>query len=100
MNHKADDHQAISDREVVFTPHALRKMNQRRITKEEVISIVREASERIPERDDRMIFQGKRAIEGREYLYRVVIEQSSDTITVITVYRTSKIVKYSRDGRK
>lgn len=75
-----------------FVPHALERMNERGINKEEVIAALSYPDDIDLTDENRKIAQ--RFIEGK--LLRVVYEEKEDTIIVITVYRTSKYNKYIR----
>jgi len=47
---------------------------------------------------DHTVYQSKVEIDGKLYLVRAIVE-STDPLTVITVYRTCKITKYWSDER-
>lgn len=77
---------------LVFVPHALERMNERGINKEEVIAALSYPDDIDLTDENRKIAQ--RFIEGS--LLRVVYEEKEDTIIVVTVYLTSKYNKYIR----
>jgi hypothetical protein len=41
-------------------------------------------------------FQSRVDIAGKQYLLRVMVNESGDPLVVVTVYRTNKIAKYWR----
>ena len=63
-----------------------------------VRKLVREPEQVIPVRTGREIRQSKVYFtpENKGYLVRVVVDVNERLITVVTVYRTSKIEKYWR----
>ena len=77
---------------LIFVPHALERMKERSIDKEEVIAAL-SYPEDIDCRDEKRKI-AQRFIEGK--LLRVVYEEEEDTIIVVSVYRTSKYNKYIR----
>ena len=77
---------------LVFVPHALERMNERGINKEEVIATLSYPDDIDLTDENRNIAQ--RFIEGK--LLRVVYKEKEDTIIVVTVYLTSKYNKYIR----
>jgi len=77
---------------LIFVPHALERMKERSIDKEEVIAALSYPDDIDCRDEKRKIAQ--RFIEGK--LLRVVYEEEEDTIIVVSVYRTSKYNKYIR----
>ena len=75
---------------IVFVHHALDRMKERCINEDEVIAALNHPDDIECRDEKRKIAQ--RFIEGR--LLRVMYEEEEDTITVVTVYRTSKSNKY------
>ena len=47
----------------------------------------------------RKVAQRKMMIEGKEYLLRVVYEETTERITVVTAYLTSQITRYWKEGQ-
>jgi len=81
---------------VTFSGHAREQMRERDLSEEDVAQTVQSP--------DQVIALGKRQIAqrrvrhgGKECLLRVVCEQAEDRVTVITVYRTSRVSKYWRE---
>jgi len=75
---------------LIFVQHALDRMDERGITKELVIDILNHAESIDSNDEKRKVAQ--RFIDGK--LLRVIYEDETDAIIVITVYKTSKISKY------
>ena len=75
---------------LIFAQHALDRMDERGITKELVIYILNHAESIDSNDEKRKVAQ--RFIDGK--LLRVIYEDETDEIIVITVYKTSKISKY------
>jgi hypothetical protein len=72
-------------------------MARRGIPADLVHSVLAEPDQVVPEfgstvaRQSRVVFP-----EGREYLLRVIVNETVDPAVVVTVYRTSRIGKYWR----
>jgi hypothetical protein len=82
-----------------ITPYAERRISARKISPDMVKNVVRNPDQIVPDEDNenREIYQSLFTdIKGRTKLLRVVIEESSDEISVVTAYPTSKIKKYWR----
>ena len=70
---------------IVFTRHALERMKQRSITKEEVLVTIREFKAK---QDGLGHLVAQREVDAR--LLRVFYVERDETLTVITAYKTSK----------
>lgn len=81
-------------KEIVLSDHARQQIDERELTEDVVIAIV-ENPEQVVASGQRRIAQTPVPVGEDIYLLRVVYEET-DTITVVTVYRTSKIAKYWR----
>lgn len=82
----------------VITAHARFQMERRSITEEEIASVLR-SPERCEEiREGRRIYQGRVEAGAGEklYLLRIFVDMGYSPPHVVTVYRTSKVEKYSR----
>ncbi|HIH73204.1 MAG: Uncharacterized protein XD43_0977 [Thermococcales archaeon 44_46] len=75
---------------IVFIPHALERMKERKISKELVIETITSPDEVYIGYFGRKVAQKR--LNGK--LIRVVYEESKDEVVVITVYITSKLTKY------
>ena len=71
---------------IVFTKHALERMKQRAITRDEVIQALSTAKVRSIDSLGHSIAQ----IESNGKIMRVFFVEREDNIIVITVYKTSK----------
>ena len=82
-----------------FTDHAQERMQTRELTINKIESVVRTPRQIVPDEEnlDRQIYQSKFTdLKGRQKLLRVVVEETSDEIVVITTYATSQISRYWR----
>ena len=82
-----------------FTDHAQERMQTRELTINKIESVVRTPHQIVPDEEnlDRQIYQSKFTdLKGRQKLLRVVVEETSDEIVVITTYATSQISRYWR----
>lgn len=83
----------------VMTEHALFEMKRRALTEEAVRSVLGSPEQRIEVRPGRAVFQSRVALgePARVYLLRVLVDIDREPPEVVTVYRTSKILKYWRE---
>ncbi|MGH7029264.1 MAG: DUF4258 domain-containing protein [Stellaceae bacterium] len=84
----------VDDYEI--TPHAAFEMVRRRIAESVVHDILASPQQRYPVRPGRDVLQSKLLIDGKNYLVRVLIDIDRAPAEVVTVYRTSQIVRYWR----
>lgn len=77
---------------ITFIEHALERMKERRITKDEVINAISEPDHVGKGYGGREVSQ--KHIDGK--LLRVIYERHGDEIVVITAYKTSKVERYLR----
>lgn len=75
------------------TTHARQEMERRNITEALLEQIIAEPGQIVDAFGDRKAYQSQIEVEGRLYLVRVIVEES-DVLTILMVYRTSKIAKY------
>ena len=80
-----------------WTQHAQRELGRREVDQSEAESAVREPDSVVPAQPPRKIFQKAYSdgILGREMLVRVVVEETESELVVVTLYKTSKLRKYS-----
>jgi hypothetical protein len=79
--------------------HAHDEMNRRALTGELVGTILRNPQQIVAEYGGKKSYQSIiRFGAGKDYLVRVLIDDSVDPAKVITVYRTRKIKKYWRQA--
>lgn len=79
---------------IEFLPHALQRMVERRVTREQVIAVVEAPMASVPAVHGRVEHRGMIERDGRPMLLRVIVEQGV-VVTVVTVIATSKL---SKDG--
>ena len=87
-------------RPIRFTDHALEEIAERNISLDEVISLIRRATQIVRDRNDpdRNIYQEQiRGRRGKLLLLRAVVEESGDEILIVTVYVTTQIRRYWRE---
>jgi Domain of unknown function (DUF4258) len=84
---------------IVFSNHALQEMTRRNILRAVVEEILNSPEQIVPGKENRTIYQSRLDNEeGGVYLIRVIVDIDRDPPLVITVYRTSKVQKYWREG--
>jgi hypothetical protein len=79
-----------------FTGYARKRLGRRTISEEAVLAVVRHPDQLIEERGRKVAQTRWVTPRGKEYLLRVVYEESGDEIVIVTIYDTSKIQKYWR----
>lgn len=67
---------------------------RRRIPLTAVESVLANPQQKVPEHGDLICYQSKIDINQKEYLVRVIVNERLTPAKVVTVYRTSKIMKY------
>jgi hypothetical protein len=82
--------------EIDIIPLAMRKAVRRGIAIEWVEETVRIPEQVVDGYGGRKVAQRKMNREGKEYLLRVVYEETSERITVVTAYLTSQVNRYWR----
>ncbi len=82
--------------DVVISDHARFEIVRRQLSEEAVRSVAENPQQVVKLRKERKVCQSKYydSTEGREMLLRVICEERSNVLFVITAYRTSKIDKY------
>jgi len=86
--------------DVVITEHAQFEASRRNIPEELIKSAVETPQQKLSSKKGRVIVQKKYydETEGKEMILRVVGIESVEEFRVITVYKTSKIDKYWKEG--
>jgi len=84
--------------ELVFSRHALQQMARRSIAEDDVRLAIRTAEQSWEVRPGRAVFQTLRDFgqPPKNYLLRVFVDLDREPAEVVTVYRTSKISRYSQ----
>jgi len=82
----------------ILTDHALKQMQRRDISEEDVKKVITSPEQKFDIREGRCIFQSRLSFEKptRIYLVRVFVDVDREPKEVVTVYRTSKVEKYWR----
>jgi hypothetical protein len=78
----------------LITDHALFEMQRRRIARAAVIRVLAAPHQRYSVRRGRDVLQSRARIAGKHYLLRVFVDIDRAPAEVVTVYKTSRIVKY------
>lgn len=84
-------------KEIEIIPIASKKAEKRGIKKEQIEDIVLHPMQVVDGYGGRKVAQSKIIIEEKEYLLRVVYEETGDKIIVVTTYLTSQISRYWKE---
>lgn len=76
-----------------LSDHARDEAQRRGISLDIVDSVLQSPGQVVESHSRRKVYQSKIEIGGKLYIVRAIVEPT-DPLTVITVYRTSKIEKY------
>jgi hypothetical protein len=77
-----------------LSDHVREEIVRRRIPLVVVESVLANPQQKVPEHGDVLCYQSKIEINQKEYLVRVMVNETLPLARVVTVYRTSKIRKY------
>ena len=77
-----------------FTEHAENQLQERNISKNNVINVIQHPEQIIESRYGRKVIQKKVKVKNKLKLFRVVVENYPVEPLVITMYLTSRIDKY------
>jgi hypothetical protein len=82
----------------VIGDHARFEMKRRGIAEEEVEAVIASPEQVLGIRPGRVVMQSRVTVKSSStpYLMRVFVDIDRDTPEVVTVYRTSKVLKYWR----
>ena len=81
-------------KKVEIIPVAGRKLTRRGIKRELIENTLLDPAETVDGYGGRKVAHKKVLIDDKEYLLRVVYEETENTLTVVTTYVTSKIDRY------
>jgi hypothetical protein len=79
---------------VVFSDHARKEMLRRNITQLQIEEVLQSPEQIISVIEERNIYQSRLELNQKQYLLRVVGDIRGDLLTVVTIYKTSKVKKY------
>ncbi len=79
---------------VVFSDHARKEMLRRNITQLQIEEVLQSPDQIISVNEERSIYQSRLELNQKQYLLRVVGDIRGDLLTVVTIYKTSKVKKY------
>jgi hypothetical protein len=81
-----------------ISQHALEEMKRRELPKALVESILKDPQQIVDEYGNRKAFQSIINLgKGKDYLVRVIVNDTLEPAKVVTVYKTSRIMKYWRE---
>lgn len=84
---------------VEFTKHALEELKIRDISRETVEKILENPKQILVSDNNRKVYQDIVEFnDNKQYVVRVILEETKDNLKVITVYKSSKISKYWREN--
>ncbi len=78
-----------------LTEHARLEMELRQITLAMIDALMHSPEQILDTTNQRKVYQSQVKIEGKMYLIRAIVADK-DPLTIVTIYRTSKIAKYWR----
>lgn len=79
-----------------ISDHAREEAERRGIPLDVLHGVIESPGQIVAAHSERKVYQSKVEIGGKLYVVRAIVE-NTDPLTVITVYRTSKIEKYWSD---
>jgi hypothetical protein len=77
-----------------LSDHVREEIMRRRISLAMVDSVLQNPQQKLTEHGDVLCYQSKIEINQKQYLVRVMVNETLTPAKVVTVYRTSKIRKY------
>lgn len=86
----------MSDPTYHITDHAHEEAERRGIPLDVLQTVMESPGQIIDAHSNRKAYQSKVEIDGKLYVVRAIVEMT-DPLTLVTVYRTSKIEKYWSD---
>ena len=85
-------------KKVEIIPIAERKYKRRGIKREWIADAVIDPTQIVDGYGGRKVAHKKVFVDDKEYLLRVVYEESEEIYTVVTVYLTSQVSRYWKEG--
>ena len=84
--------------QIEIIPLALKKINQREIPIEWIHETLKLPEQTVESYWHRKIYHKKYKVKGKDMLLRVIVEDTNDTLIVITAYLTSRFERYGGDA--
>ncbi len=84
-------------KQIEIIPLALKKINQREIPLEWIHETLKLPEQTIESYLERKIYHKKYKVKDKDMLLRVVVEEESSKLIVITAYLTSRFERYGGD---
>ena len=85
-------------KKVEIIPVARKKMMRRGISEDWVQHTVEEPAQIVTGHGARKVAHGKHFVEGKEYLLRVIFEETEHSYVVISAYLTSQVDRYWKEN--
>jgi uncharacterized DUF497 family protein len=83
---------------IKFTNHAKDEIRNRALDIKQLEEILTNPGQIVESDNNRKVYQELiEFIDKKKYVVRIIIEETNDTINVVTVYKSSKISKYWRN---
>ena len=83
-------------KDIEIIPLAIKKIAQRKIKDEWIKETISNPDQKVKGYGGRLVAQKRIKVKGKEKLLRVVYEETSSVVLVITAYLTSQIERYWR----
>jgi Domain of unknown function (DUF4258) len=83
-----------------FSIHVQQEMQRRGISQSVIETVLTSPDQKAPEHGDVVCYQSKVEFDQKQYLVRVMVNETVTPMKVVTVYRTSKIGKYWRQDNE
>ena len=81
----------------VFSKHALEELERRQIPRTTIERVLELPEQKLPALDKIVCYQSRVNFSGKQYLLRVMVNETAEQSVVVTVYRTSKVRKYWKE---
>ena len=88
----------MNKKRIVLTSHAFRQLKERGISLLMVKRVLSDSSQIVRTHSHRKIAQRITIIDKKPFLIRVVFEETAILLRVVTVYLTTKILKYGGEA--
>jgi hypothetical protein len=83
---------------IEFTNHALDEIKRRGFDIEQLKRVLSSPGQIVDSFNNRKVYQELiEFIDKKKYVVRIIVEETGDSLRVVTVYKSSKISKYWRN---